>query len=189
MRHTIPHRIRLAVPFLSVFLFACGLSTPAPSGRTAPTPPIPTYQSNSCHYRQPEASQTVLPDSTCTPGVADSNVTQSNIKNTICRSGYTKSVRPPVSFTDALKRQQMLAYGDTGAPSAYEEDHLIALEIGGKGNDPKNLWPEPIQSAHEKDMVENAAHKVVCDGHLALSAAQQMMAQDWVGLGKFLQVL
>jgi hypothetical protein len=182
--------MRLTVPILAILFVACGLPTPFPTGHTAPTPAIPTYLTASCHYyRQVDAPIHFLPDPNCTPGVADTAVREDNIKSTICRSGYTRTVRPPVSFTDRLKRQQMLAYGDTDLPSAYEEDHLIALEIGGKGNDPRNLWPEPIQSAHEKDMVENAAHKVVCDGHLALNVAQTMMAQDWVGLGKFLQVL
>jgi len=27
------------------------------------------------------------------------------------------------------------------APSHYEEDHLISLELGGNPRDPKNLWP------------------------------------------------
>src|SRR5215831_3793581 len=70
-----------------------------------------------------------LPDPQCTPGVADSGVTQANIQQTICTSGYSGQIRSkyaPVNYTDALKRQQIREYGyaDTRI-SDYEEDHLI----------------------------------------------------------------
>src|SRR5437016_2601647 len=66
-----------------------------------------------------------LPDSTCTPGVADGNVTQQNIQQTICVPGYSKKIRnkyAPVNYTDALKKLQIREYGyqDT-RPSSYEE--------------------------------------------------------------------
>jgi hypothetical protein len=35
----------------------------------------------------------------CTPGVRDPRAKQSNIRSTICRSGYTATVRPPTSYT------------------------------------------------------------------------------------------
>src|SRR5579872_5329391 len=40
-----------------------------------------------------------LPDPTCTPGSIDPAVTQATILSTICVNGYTKTVRPPVSYT------------------------------------------------------------------------------------------
>jgi hypothetical protein len=36
----------------------------------------------------------------------------------------------------------------------YEFDHLIPLCAGGS-NDPKNLWPQPIDEAKKKDVLEN----------------------------------
>ena len=33
-----------------------------------------------------------LPDRKCTPGATDPKVTQQNIKDTICKSGYTKII-------------------------------------------------------------------------------------------------
>jgi hypothetical protein len=54
-----------------------------------------------------------FPDATCTPGELDPSVTQSDIKTTICVSGYTKTVRPPTSYTNALKVQQIREYGYT----------------------------------------------------------------------------
>ena len=125
-----------------------------------------------------------LPDRTCTPGSADPKVTQANIQQTICVSGYTKTVRPPVSYTDSLKKQQMAEYGDTDSPANYEEDHLIPLEVGGNPTDPKNLWPEPRNqspSAGDKDGFENYLHQQVCNGQISLQEAQKEMSTAWVG--------
>jgi hypothetical protein len=124
-----------------------------------------------------------LPDPTCTPGVADPRVTQDNILTTICVSGYTTRVRPSSGYTDALKAQQIKAYGyvDTNLAD-YEEDHLIPLEVGGSPTDPKNLWPEPRSGAYpatKKDGVENSLHTKVCAGLMTLAAAQTAIAKNW----------
>jgi hypothetical protein len=115
----------------------------------------------------------------CTPGAADPNVTQANVAQTICVSGYTKTIRPPVSYTDHLKAQQMAQYGFTDAPRLHEEDHLISLELGGAPSDPKNLWPEPGASPNPKDKVENFLHDAVCAGRVPLVEAQQRIATNW----------
>ena len=36
----------------------------------------------------------------------------------------------------------------------YEFDHLIPLCAGGS-NDSRNIWPQPLDEAHEKDKVED----------------------------------
>ena len=124
-----------------------------------------------------------LPDPACTPGVADPRVTQDNIHSTICVSGYTATVRPPSSYTDSLKRQQISAYRYSDTTLAdYEEDHLIPLELGGSPTDPKNLWPEPRGGdfpASRKDTVENSLHARVCAGLMTLAAAQATIATNW----------
>ena len=72
------------------------------------------------------------------------DVTQDTIDSTICVSGWTATVRPPASYTTALKIQQIADYGYTDTSTAdYEEDHFIPLELGGSPTDPGNLWPEP----------------------------------------------
>jgi hypothetical protein len=132
-----------------------------------------------------EACQSIngLPDPACTPGVADPRVTQDNIHSTICVSGYTSTVRPPSSYTDGLKRQQIKAYGYSDTKLAdYEEDHLIPLELGGAPTDPKNLWPEPRTGdspASKKDAVENSLHAKVCAGLITLAGAQAAIAANW----------
>jgi hypothetical protein len=60
-----------------------------------------------------------------TPGVVNPDVTQANIRSTVCRRGWTATVRPPVDYTNALKARQMRAYGETGSPSAYQEDQRV----------------------------------------------------------------
>jgi hypothetical protein len=127
-----------------------------------------------------EDLQAFLPDPQCTPGSINPSVTQANIFTTICRSGYTKTIRPPVSYTDALKREQIQAYGYTDTNlSGYEEDHFISLELGGNPTDPHNLWPEPKSSPNEKDLVENYLHEQVCSGALSLAQAQKEISTDW----------
>jgi hypothetical protein len=130
----------------------------------------------------------VLPDPSCTPGVVNPAVTQANIDQTICVSGWTATVRPPETYTEPLKYQQMAAYGYTGPASGYEEDHLIPLELGGSPTSPRNLWPEPGASPNPKDDVEAATNQAVCDGKMTLTAAQQAIAANWIALGQQLGV-
>lgn len=121
----------------------------------------------SCEY-QPGGR----PDPHCTPGAVDPRVTQDNIHETICTSGYTtrarwspdgqllwpgdegyprgEPVRPSSAYTNRLKDQGLVDYGVATTPqdaralrAAFEEDHLISLGIGGAPRDPSNLWPEP----------------------------------------------
>jgi hypothetical protein len=42
------------------------------------------------------------PNPALTPGVTNPAVTQANIKTTICKSGWSATVRPPESYTEAL---------------------------------------------------------------------------------------
>lgn len=122
-----------------------------------------------------------LPDSTLTPGLADSTKTQ----DIICAKGYTtKSVRPPASYTTKLKHQQLASGYKENDPYA-EEDHLISLELGGDPRNPLNLWPQPWNSptgngAKKKDALENRLHKLVCTGQMTLLQAQSCISTNWI---------
>ena len=107
------------------------------------------------------------------PGVLNPDVTQATIGSTICVHGWTSTIRPPQSYTDALKRKQMRAYGESGPMSGYQEDHLISLELGGNPTDPRNLWPEPYPRAGDVDRIENELNGEVCSGKLTLADAQR----------------
>src|SRR5664279_893583 len=110
----------------------------------------------------------IYPDPALTPGAANPQITQGNIRDTICSPAWsTKLIRPPGKYTSKLKRKQLREYGDTvhqtraelinpdtgkldttrcvahsDNMACYEEDHLISLEAGGHPTDPKNLFPE-----------------------------------------------
>ena len=108
-----------------------------------------------------------------TPGVLNPDVTQANIAATICKHGWTRTIRPPTSYTNALKLKQMRDYGVGGAPENYQEDHLISLELGGHPTDARNLWPEPYPRASEVDSIENGLNAKVCSGDMSLDEAQR----------------
>jgi hypothetical protein len=110
---------------------------------------------------------------TLTPGVVNPAVSPRTLRATICRRGWTRTIRPPVSYTNDLKRRGLRAYGLRGPPSAYQEDHLISLELGGHPTDPRNLWPEPYPRASEVDRIENELNALVCAGRITLAEAQR----------------
>ena len=147
---------------------------PGPTNYTVQPQPAP----GACHYRTAANGQT-LPDPNCTPGAISPKVTQDTLATTICRTGYTKSIRPPASITAIEKRENAAAYGYTGSLKDVEYDHLVPLELGGDPNDPRNLWIEPGASPNPKDGVESRLHQLVCEGTVPLAAAQEAIATDW----------
>lgn len=106
--------------------------------------------------------------------------------STICNPSWsTKSIRPPVSYTNSLKKKQIAQFGYKDTTMAnYEEDHYISLELGGSPTSTRNLWPEsyntPSGGAKVKDKVENFLHKQVCTGNISLGEAQREITTDWV---------
>ena len=77
------------------------------------------------------------------------------------------------------KKQIAAEYGNipkTDWPN-YEFDHLIPLCAGGSDN-VKNLWPQPLAEAHQKDVLENS----ICLGMKAGTMTQAQAVQkvhDW----------
>jgi hypothetical protein len=127
-------------------------------------------------YLQPRGSASKGPypaDQTRTPGVVNAEVTQQNIAMTVCKHGWTRTIRPPTDYTNALKLKQLREYRVGGSPSRYQEDHLISLELGGHPTDARNLWPEPYPRAAEMDSIENDLNAKVCSGAMSLDEAQR----------------
>jgi hypothetical protein len=112
-----------------------------------------------------------------TPGALNPDVTQATVGRTICSRGWTQTVRPPTSFTSALKLVQIRQYGFTGGPIDYQEDHFISLELGGAPDDPKNLWPERRPRADHVDTIENDLNAQVCSGQISLAEGQRREAE------------
>lgn len=67
----------------------------------------------------------------------------------------------------------------------YEFDHLIPLCAGGS-DDPKNLWPQPISLAHEKDKLEVDICIQMRAGTLAQADAVRKV-RDWISHQQQLQ--
>jgi len=135
----------------------------------------------------------VLPNAKVTPGALNPSVTQANIKDNVCKANWTSTIRPTVAYTNKLKASQMAGdykylqsqFGT--ASSAYEEDHLISLQLGGNPTDPKNLWPEPYagNNARKKDVVESALKRLVCSGTIKLKDAQKAILNWPVAYKKY----
>jgi len=151
-----------------------GTHTLAPVGASGfPMPPPGT-----CHTGTFNGQP--LPDPVCSPGAINPAVTQANIHDTICRAGWTATVRPPVTVTDKIKATSARAYGL--APDAREElDHEIPLELGGDPGsltDVANLWFEVGPIPNPKDAIE--LNHATCAGLVPLVVAQTAIAHQWV---------
>jgi hypothetical protein len=171
-------------------------SAASASGPVAGPGPQATYRVQSqpapgtCHYVVLSAAAgDYLPDSRCTPGATNPRVTQADLASTVCKSGYTASIRPPASITGREKKASEASYGFTGKAATVEYDHLISLELGGDPNSPLNLWPEPNKARaagvnNPKDGVEDKLKALVCDAvhkkpYLPLAKAQYLIATNW----------
>lgn len=185
----------LAMGALALSLGGCGLATVTPR-ELGIAPSGLHYSAASAELVQAQAAPGSChaigsglysrPDPACTPGALNPAVTQASIGSTICRHGWTGTVRPPESVTGPEKYASMAAYGLSGAASAYEYDHDVPLELGGAVNDPHNLWPEPNYPEpsgyyrNPKDRLELALKRLVCDRRMSLARAQRLIAVNWV---------
>lgn len=124
-----------------------------------------------------------IPNHDRTPGAINRHVTQTNIAQTVCVPGWTSTIRPPTSYTNRLKAQQMRALQLPGHAKDYEEDHLVPLCVGGHPTDRRNLWLEPRKgrwSAKFKDQLEKSVCRAVCKGAMTLEEGQAIfLAPDW----------
>ena len=128
-------------------------------------------------------AQDFIPDHERTPGAINPAVTQENIDDTICVAGWTKTVRPPSSYTSRLKSEQMREQNLPGTMQDYEEDHLVPLCVGGAPRDHHNLWPQPRTgrwTAKFKDQLEASVCRAVCRGAITLEEGRAIfLAPDW----------
>jgi hypothetical protein len=144
------------------------------------------YPAGACTYRYTKSRQP-LPDRACTPGALNPKVTPATIASTICRAGYTSSIRPPESITEPEKIANARSYAYSGSLRVAEYDHLVPLELGGDPNDRRNLWVEPPSPGHRasqgvanpKDVVEDQARALVCRHRVRLSVMQTAIVQNW----------
>ena len=102
------------------------------------------------------------------------------IQNTICIKGWTASVRPPVSYTNHIKKQRL---HELGLPleliGNFQLDHKLPLSLGGSPDDIRNLVLQDHDEAGEKDAVERCLPAAVCSGTVNLHDAQIAIWRDW----------
>ena len=120
----------------------------------------------------------LLPDPHRTPGAVRTTDTASLCVATFRTGPYRKT-------TASMKRKVCQEYGASDCPNPEngEIDHLAPLEIGGLDSI-ENLWWQPSPQYHLKDKVENAMHKLMCEGKLTAAQAQSCLIADWVACGK-----
>ena len=184
-------RFGISIGALAALLIAgCGSTThQAPIQKVASGPQVSTCEwqtlkgcspvPSTCHARV--LGGATLPDPACTPG-ALYGPSQASPRTTVCVSGFTSKIRPPLSYTGPLKLKIMAAYGVSN-PALYELDHLVALEDGGAPADPTNLWPQPYSpapGAHQKDDEENFLKRQVCAGKVTVAQAGLSLAGNWL---------
>lgn len=140
------------------------------SGTDGPVQLNTPTKSTDCQAQGP------LPDPECTPGAIFPDVT----KEEICITGYSKTVR---NVSNKLKKEVFARYEiEYPVPfGSYEIDHLIPLSLGGN-NEIINLWPksaQPFPGFWEKNITGNYLREEICDGRVALSIAQEKIAENW----------
>jgi hypothetical protein len=116
-----------------------------------------------------QPDKTLTPGQICTPSDPDFQGFRYPAHVAYCRRNVTYE----------MKIQVAQAYG---VPQSewrnYEFDHLIPLNAGGSDN-VKNIWPQPIDEAKEKDKVEQETFDGLNSGTLTQDEAVKMI-WDWI---------
>lgn len=169
-------RLALAVAAaLALLLTACASVPPeAPSTipEAATAPPF--------HRSAPPTRRSPFKEP---PGAFFADVTQANVDQTICVSGWTATVRPSTSYTRGLKKVMLTRAGlPPGDAIKYELDHFVPLAVGGHPCSEDNLWLQRWDgawNARVKDRLERRLEVMVCAGEINLHTARIAIQHDW----------
>ena len=100
-------------------------------------------------------------------GTVSPLVTQDNLHSTVCTVGYTNTVRPSVSYTQAWEKAN-------GGGLDTVVDHITPLCAGGEPSDYANYQLQLKADSYRKDTTEKLVCKLLCNGTLTLKQAQGM---------------
>jgi hypothetical protein len=182
--------IRIAVcAILLALVVAC-----APGPRPSPSPslipvtphPSPTAAPSPSPSPSPPPVGDICLQGGVTLCVLNPAVTPATIHSTVCVSGWTTTIRPPASYTDALKVQQLAQFASLHPGDAQwnvpgtEEDHRLPLDLGGDPRDPMNLSPEVHRTSTVKDKDESSlggSHGAFCAAGLSPDEAWAVLQQ------------
>ena len=94
-------------------------------------------------------------------------------KEQLCIAGYSKTVRPTVAQIARWKRANIgkLVWKE------YVVDHIIPLAIGGTPMG-KNLQLQTHRDSKAKDILENRAHRDLCQNRATLIEVQSRFHDD-----------
>ncbi|WP_158239158.1 hypothetical protein [Uliginosibacterium sp. TH139] len=110
------------------------------------------------------------------------DVRQNTLQQTICRKGYSATVRPSTSFTNPIKYRFM---GESGIPlheaSDWALDHRIAIALGGHPRQLSNFQLLSSKANGRKSRIEVKLLCLVCTGDMPLAQAQRELVDDWQG--------
>lgn len=107
-------------------------------------------------------------------------VTQSTIHSTICKRGWSESVRPPYEWSHEQKLRLMRERGIPASEiGAWTLDHVQAIENGGAPANPRNLQLQRKAAAQTKDLDESRIHWNICNGRSTLAEGQAEMLRLW----------
>lgn len=124
------------------------------------------------------AAQQAAPEETL-----NSDVRQDTIQQTICIAGYTASIRPSTTYTNAVKLDMLREQGlPASVASDFELDHRVPLALGGHPRNRQNLQLQPWEGkdgAKVKDRLERRLQRLVCAGKLLLDDARRAIYVDW----------
>lgn len=117
-----------------------------------------------------------LPDSRLTPGA-----TRLISREQICAVPLEEDERGvPAHLAQQVFEKYRIA---SPKPRMYEVDYLISPTLGG-AEDIRNLWPQPysdgVWNSRVKDALEDHLRRMVCEGRLELTTAQEEIATDWI---------
>ena len=116
-----------------------------------------------------------LPDAKLTPGLVCTE-TDRDFRGFEYAERIARCKR---NFRQSEKTQVARNYGDIPEDdwSNYEFDHLIPLCAGGSNN-LKNVWPQPLEQAKEKDVLENEVCVGLRNGTMSQLVAIRKL-RDW----------
>lgn len=104
------------------------------------------------------------------PAVSDRTLDQ-----TVCRPGWTKTIRPSTAYIRNWERRHLPPGQD---PRLFIVDHRVSLGIGGNPYAP-NLKLQTVAEAARKDVLERRLNRLLCGGRISLERAQEIMLERW----------
>jgi hypothetical protein len=193
-------RMFLAVAVLAPVALACVvgldfvLGPPDPSARYFPTTKIVADHAANADISLkratgPVANHTIpsgpipRPDPRWTPGL----VGETSLAKVCAQPKHIHGLFNPRNPLIPLDQQNMVFSAYKIPPqrqNLYGLDMLIPMQLGGAIH-PGNVWPMPPThgvSFHQKEVLNQRMHTLVCHGEMPLAQAQHEMVSDWVGL-------